>query len=467
MPLTLFGRQFYIPTWILIVSVLITLIIFSLIVGFAAGNGNLTLLALLLGPPLLGLGLTFASRYFQFLVLALPITTLTMPSFELSTGTESKLPWSLLLTLLLTLLWCVAMFQRGWILRPSLLNRPILTLGAVFIISLVWGLIWRDPVLTNAPKFIVTQIGAMITLLISLSACLLVGNFFSSERQLKYMVGVFIGLGFLMTLILLGKVNPFFLNARGLWGTWMIASAYGLMIAQPKIGWYWRTCLFVIILLTFYQTMVINADWLSGWMPSVIAVVAITFLHSWKAFLALVVIGVVAIILSLGFFEQVAQDNVDDGSLERLEIWSQNWRVVQDHWLLGTGPAGYAIYYMTYFPTTARSTHNNYLDIVAQFGFVGMAIWLWLSVASVWEGWRLIHRTPPGFLHSLAIIATGGWIGAMGSMLFGDWVLPFAYNQGIAGFKYTVYSWLFLGTLISIRHLLDAPSTPVADPAVI
>jgi O-antigen ligase len=172
------------------------------------------------------------------------------------------------------------------------------------------------------------------------------------------------------------------------------------------------------------------------------------------------------VIISLGFFQQVAQDNIDDGSLERLEIWSQNWSVVREHWLLGTGPAGYAIYYMTYFPTDARSTHNNYLDIVAQFGVVGMATWLWLALASVWEGWRLVRRAPPGFLRSLAIIATGGWIGAMGSMVFGDWVLPFAYNQGIAGFKYTVYSWLFLGALISIRHLLDAPPAHMSDPAI-
>ncbi len=461
MTVTLFQRRLHIPSWLLVTGVIITLGLLSVLVGFAAGSDKLNLLALLLAPPLLGLGFAFISRYFQFLVLALPVTALTMPHIELPTGTESKLPWSMLLTLVLTILWCATMYQRGWKLRPSLLNRPILILGAIFIISLVWGLIWRDPILVNAPKFIVTQVGALITLLLSLTACLLIGNFLSSEGQLKYMVGVFIGFGFLMTLTELMKMNQIFLNDRGLWGAWTIGPAYGLLIAHPTLSWRQRAGLFLIILLTFYQTMVVNADWLSGWMPSVIAVVAITFLHSWKAFLALVMIGVVAVILSLGFFEQVAQDNVNDGSLERLEIWSQNWRVVQDHWLLGTGPAGYAIYYMTYFPTTARSTHNNYLDIVAQFGFVGMAIWIWLSVASVWEGWRLIQRTPPGFLRSLAIIATGGWIGAMGSMLFGDWVLPFAYNQGIAGFKYTVYSWLFLGTLMSIRHLLDTTGVDI------
>jgi hypothetical protein len=40
-------------------------------------------------------------------------------------------------------------------------------------------------------------------------------------------------------------------------------------------------------------------------------------------------------------------------------------------------------------------------------------------------------------------------------MFLGDWILPFAYTQTIGGYKYTVYSWIFLGTLISVRQLLD------------
>jgi hypothetical protein len=106
------------------------------------------------------------------------------------------------------------------------------------------------------------------------------------------------------------------------------------------------------------------------------------------------------------------------------------------------------------------------MDILAQFGFTGMAIWLWFVAASVWEGWKLVQRAPPGFLRSTALIATGGWIGAMAAMFFGDWILPFAYNQTISGYKYTVYSWLFLGMLISVRHLLDSPPAVPAPAEV-
>jgi O-antigen ligase len=170
-----------------------------------------------------------------------------------------------------------------------------------------------------------------------------------------------------------------------------------------------------------------------------------------------VVLLIVAALAAYGardFFTQVADDNINDGSLERVSLWEQNWRVVREHWLLGTGPAGYALYYMSYYRDDARSTHNNDLDILAQFGFSGMLVWLWLALTGVYEGWRLTRRAPPGILRTVAIVATAGWVGAQASMLFGDWVLPFAYNQGVGGYKYTVYTWLFLGLVISIRQNL-------------
>jgi hypothetical protein len=347
--------------------------------------------------------------------------------------------------------------MRGWKLAPSPLNRPLLSFGVVCVASFGWGLVWRDPGANAISNFLVVQVGALMTILASLGAALLAGNFVTTPGQLKYIVGCFLVFGTLMTLTQLFKVEQSVLNDRGLWGTWLIACAYGLLVAQPGLRHSWRLLLAVIVLLTLYQTMIVNAIWLSGWVPSIVAVLAITCLRSWKLFLTLTVVVLIAGAISLSFFQSVAQENIDEGGLERLEIWSQNWRVVREHWLFGTGPAGYAIYYMSYFPNRARSTHNNYLDVAAQFGLVGAAAWLWLMVASIYEGWRTIRRFPPGFLKTTATIATGGWIAALSSMMFGDWVLPFAYNQGISGYKYTVYSWIFLGVLIALRRMSLAP----------
>ncbi|MEJ2557924.1 MAG: hypothetical protein P8186_17195 [Anaerolineae bacterium] len=38
-------------------------------------------------------------------------------------------------------------------------------------------------------------------------------------------------------------------------------------------------------------------------------------------------------------------------------------------------------------------------------------------------------------------------------MMLGDWVLPFAYNQTIVGFDHSVYTWLFLGGMVSLYRI--------------
>jgi O-antigen ligase len=454
---------------VLVGGVLTMLLLLSLAAGVLAGNGRNTLTLLFVLGPVLLFGSIFASRRFDLVVLALPLAALTIP-LEVPTGTETKLPAALLLALALFGLWIPTMIMRGqYRLAPSPLNKPILVFNAICCLSLVWGIAWRDPILIDAPKFIVTQSASLITFLVSTGAALLIGNFVQTPARLKYIVIIFIVCGALMTITELFQINQRFLNDRGLWGMWTVTSAYGLLIAHPKLRWYWRALLLAIIAATLYQTVVVNADWISGWVPTIVAMLAATFLRSKKAFVVLIIITALAAYGARDFFTSVADDNINDGSLQRLSLWEQNWRVVRAHWLLGTGPAGYALYYMTYYRDDARSTHNNYLDILAQFGFTGTIVWFWLALTGVYEGWRLSLRAPPGFLRTLAIIATAGWVGAQASMFFGDWVLPFAYNQGVGGYKYTVYSWLFLGTLISIRQLLppqdSARKPPRAKPA--
>lgn len=449
---------------LLMIGVLLGLLLLSFGAGLAAGNGRSNLALLFLIGPIGIFGLLLVSRRFDLVVMTLPIMALAVP-FDLPTGTETKLPAALLLALGLWTIWIISMFVRRQVsIDPSPLNRPALIFSVICCISLVWGILWRDPVLIDSPKFIVVQIASLLTILVSIGAALLIGNFIQTKARLKYMVAAFIICGLLMAVTELFNIHQGFLNDRGLWGMWSIIPAYSLVITKSTLRWYWRALLLVIIALTVYQTAIVNADWISGWAPTLVALLAATFLRSKKAFFILLIAGAIVGYSVRGFFEEVAQDNIDDGSLERLSLWEQNWQVVSSHWLFGTGPAGYAVYYMTYYRDDARSTHNNYLDILAQFGFTGMLAWLWLAITGVIEGWRLTQRAPPGFLRALAISATSGWIGAQASMFFGDWVLPFAYNQGVGGYKYTVYSWLFLGTLISIRAILRRQLQPSFAP---
>src|SRR3954471_14930092 len=150
-------------TILLVGGVLIVLLLLSLTAGVLAGNGrNALTLLFVLGPALL-FGLIFASRRFDLAVLALPLAALAIP-LEVPTGTETKLPAALLLALALYGLWIPTMIVRGtYRLAPSPLNKPILVFNAVCCLSLVWGIAWRDPILIDSPKFIVTQTASLIT----------------------------------------------------------------------------------------------------------------------------------------------------------------------------------------------------------------------------------------------------------------------------------------------------------------
>lgn len=452
---------------LLIVAVIAGVLAFSVLVGALVASGSLILGLLVVALPFAIIGLSFALRFPQFLVLLLPLFALFLPKLELPTGTASVLPMSLLIATGLSGLWFVAAALRGTRLVPSPLNRPLLIFSTVCIFSLGWGIIWRDPILLRMPKFIVTQVGSLISILMSMGAALLIGNYVTSERQLKYIFALFIAGGALMTATQFFKVSQTYLNDRGLWGLWTVAPILGLLIMQPKVAWYWRAALLALLVFNLYQTVVVNSLWLSGWLPSIVAIIVILFIRSPRLFLTMLPFGALVLAISYGFLQMVAQNNVDEGGLERLIIWQQNWRIVKDHWLFGVGPAGYAIYYMSYFPEEARSTHNNYLDIVAQFGVVGLLLWFWLAGVATWEGWKLSQYFQPGFKRTVAATVTAGWVAGLASMMLGDWLLPFAYNQGIAGYKYTVYTWIFLGMLIVLRQMAheEELAQEPADPS--
>ncbi len=42
----------------------------------------------------------------------------------------------------------------------------------------------------------------------------------------------------------------------------------------------------------------------------------------------------------------------------------------------------------------------------------------------------------------------------MVGMMLGDWVLPFAYNQTIAGFDNAAFTWILLGAMVALFHMV-------------
>ena len=50
----------------------------------------------------------------------------------------------------------------------------------------------------------------------------------------------------------------------------------------------------------------------------------------------------------------------------------------------------------------------------------------------------------------------------VGSFFFADWLIPFVYNITITGFSHSVYSWIFIGTVLGLYFQKEAHQDDVS-----
>jgi O-antigen ligase len=130
--------------------------------------------------------------------------------------------------------------------------------------------------------------------------------------------------------------------------------------------------------------------------------------------------------------------------------------MIQANPIFGLGPANYYAY-STLFAIRGYNvnfnSHNQYIDLVAQTGIVGLFCYLWFFAVVARLGWSLRDRVPAGFAHAYLYGTLGGLCGMLVAGVLGDWVLPFVYNVGLVGLRSSLLGWLFLGGLLTLERL--------------
>src|SRR4051794_7212283 len=106
-------RRHNIFSRLVVTGVVLFILAYGTTLAILAANQRNLLTILMLALPAAILLCIFSARKFQLLVLLLPLAALVSP-VDISTGTESKVPVSMLLCLFLTALWCASMSFRTW-----------------------------------------------------------------------------------------------------------------------------------------------------------------------------------------------------------------------------------------------------------------------------------------------------------------------------------------------------------------
>jgi hypothetical protein len=337
-------------------------------------------------------------------------------------------------------------------------RRAAVAFGAAAIVSAVWGWLAMDPEVWAFwnPVFLPVQLGQLAALVLGPAALLLTSILLTRRVILQASIVFYLVLttvGLLLSFV----TSAFEINLRGLVLTWSASLVYGQLLFNDRLSRRVRALLIGVLLLTLYVKLVLAFSWVSGWLPTLVAIAVVTAFRSWKAVLAFATVAVLAAVLFGAFLEQDYDREYEESGSTRMEKWSlvAQQPFVRDHFFLGTGPANYALYFSAYTPRNRLSTHNNYADIFLQMGVVGLGLLLWVVVSAVRLGLRLsASGINDPFLVGFVRGVVGGVAAVIVAMMLGDWFTPFVYNQTLAGFSWTVQSWIFIGALCAVPAIL-------------
>ena len=411
---------------------------------------------------LLGLGGALAILRWPLLGLAGVIVGGLVVPFGIGTGSESELNPPLLLLTMLLGIWLFDTVRRHEIrLVPSRTTLPLMAFLVVALLSFGVGqLPWFY---ANAAP-IRAQIGGLAIFVLSAGAFLLMSYFVKDLRWLERLTWIFLALG---GLHIVGLIVPqignltaklYLPNAVGsLFWTWLVALAFSQAAFNRQLRPFWRFTLFGLVLATLLIGMTKNLSWTSGWAPPLLAAIVVLVVGSPRFCIPITLAGVVFAVLKPQSISRLfgVGDNAYS-AMTRVEAWSVLFQIIKVSPILGLGPANY-YWYTPLFSILGYhvrfNSHNNYVDLVAQTGLLGLACFLWFSLEVGRLGWRLRSRVPEGFAQAYVYGALGGLAGTLLAGMLGDWVLPFVYNVGFSGFRASVLGWIFLGGLVALERI--------------
>jgi hypothetical protein len=415
-------------------------------------------LIILMDKPLLGL-------------LGIIIVSLNV-KYQIPTGTNVPLNFTIVLSILLIGLWVIRMIMNQDVrLTPSSTTRPALLFALATTVSLIGGnvtWIFNAPEKANMPA----QIGGWLLYVLPIGVFLLVANQVKDLVWLRRITYLFIGLGGLYILTRVFGLTPIrdamFVSIRSLGAVfwiWLVALAYGQAVLNTDLKPILRIIFGMVVFLTFFVAITTSFDWNSGWLPGLIAIGVITWLASNRMRIAFIALSaIVTIVIFEPMYQYIDYTIQHHTIVSRQATYPILIELIKANPVIGLGMSNY-YHFTPLYPILGWyvkfNSHNNFIDIIAQTGLVGMGLFAWFAYEIGRVGWRLRHKVTDGFSRGYVYACLGGLVATLISGFIGDWFLPFTYNIGMTGFRAAVLAWLFLGGLIAIEQLEKAKEPKV------
>lgn len=417
-----------------------------------------------LGVIALAIGLVAIIIFIRYPGTGFPLTVITalIVPISVSTGTQTRINSAIMIISVILLAWIIDMIiiQR----EVNFLKDRTILLAFAFSLSAILSFGFGQlPWFPGRPASLFAQIGQVAIFFLSAATFIVTIHQLKDIRWLRWTVAALITLGGLYAItFLIPPLRPYInrIFQRGvvdsLFWTWLIAMSFSQALINTNLKKHLRLLSGLVALAGLINVFVIKQTWVSGWLPAGVAVIVILFLY--KPRLAIIAGLLFASILVVRF--QLLSNYIFVGDNEyslntRLEAWHILFQIIEKNPVFGLGPANYYFYtpfYRISGYSVSFNSHNNYIDLLAQTGIVGLVLFFWWMVEIGRKGLQLLNYSLNSFEQSFTLATLGGLAGALTAAFLGDWVIPFIYNVGMDGFRATVLNWIFLGGLIFLYH---------------
>lgn len=355
-------------------------------------------------------------------------------------------------------LWILEMLivQRNIQFFHSSVMLPLIVFLVISVLAFVIGQIPWFVFARQAP--LNAQVGGFSIFLFSIGGLLLSANLIKDIRWLKIIVWTFIGISSFyiisrtLNLDVISGLYHYAFIAQSMFWTWLVTLTASQVIynttLKRRVWW----LLIALLALTLYVAIFKGYEWKSGWVPPLIAVGVLLGLRFRR--LIVFVLPFVAIAGLYAVVGLVGTENYSWGT--RVDAWRIVLEIGRVSPLFGMGFANY-YWYTPLFPirgwSVSFNSHSQFIDLIAETGYIGLLVFLWLFFALGRLSWRLTKQFPDGFARAYAYGVLAGIVATLVAAYLGDWVLPFVYNVGLPGFRAGILPWIFMGGVISLEQI--------------
>ena len=467
------------PQFLLRATIIAVVLLISLYSAYLAATATKIKLIFYNPVLMLTIGAIAAVVFIRWpkLGLIVLVPSLILVVLDIGTGSETNIGLPILLAGLLIGLWFFDMVarQRSIQLFHSPTLVPILAFLVTSLIALGFGQLPWFAGYHHAPFR--AQIGEVGIYVISFATFLWVGHNLSDLKTLKIAMFLFFGAAVVLMLgeysgtlaNLTSKVVHYAIRGGSMFWIWLSALAFSQVILNKKLNIYGRIALIVILISAAYISFIKYQGWTSGWLPPLVSMVVILWFGVPKLRKPLIIVGLLSSILLWQKIYSVLMAGDNAYSLStRLAAWQIIAKIVPVDPLFGLGPANYYWYTPLFSIAGYRvvfNSHNNYVDLIAQLGIVGIACFFWFAWAMLRVIWRLRNVVQDDFARAFVYGVLGGWVASLVACMFGDWLLPFVYNIGYAGLRASLIGWFFLGGVLYLEriHSADQAALPAGN----